>query len=146
MSHQIDSVVPDSRGHSAYASDPDFARLFRLYADDALVRHTEPRLEALGALVGDELEQLALTADKNPPTLQLRARNGAESQRIEKHPAYQRLEEYALAEFGLAAMSHRAGVFGWPERLPPIVKYSLTYLCAQAEFGLMCPVSDDRFP
>ncbi|MBD3656985.1 acyl-CoA dehydrogenase family protein [Marinobacter sp.] len=141
MSHQIDSVVPDSRGHSAYASDPDFARLFRLYADDALVRHTEPRLKALGALVGDELEQLALTADKNPPTLQLRARNGAESQRIEKHPAYQRLEEYALAEFGLAAMSHRAGVFGWPERLPPIVKYSLTYLFVQAEFGLMCPVS-----
>ncbi len=47
----------------------------------------------------------------------------------------------AFGELGLAAMSHRAGVFGWPGPLPPIAKYLLTYLFAQAEFGLLCPVS-----
>jgi alkylation response protein AidB-like acyl-CoA dehydrogenase len=38
-------------------------------------------------------------------------------------------------------MSHRPGVFGWPQPLPPIAKYLVTYLFAQAEFGLLCPVS-----
>ncbi|WP_204350274.1 hypothetical protein, partial [Klebsiella pneumoniae] len=51
------------------------------------------------------------------------------------------MERHAFAEFGLAAMSHRAGVFGWPAPLPPVVKYGLTMLFVQAEFGLCCPVS-----
>ena len=34
-----------------------------------------------------------------------------------------------------------AGVLGWPEPMPPIAKYLFTYLFAQAEFGLLCPVS-----
>ena len=38
-------------------------------------------------------------------------------------------------------MSHRAGVFGWPAPLPPAAKYALTFLFAQAEFGLLCPVN-----
>lgn len=41
----------------------------------------------------------------------------------------------------MAAMSHRPGVFDWPEVLPPVVKYIFFYLFAQAEFGLECPVS-----
>jgi alkylation response protein AidB-like acyl-CoA dehydrogenase len=38
-------------------------------------------------------------------------------------------------------MSHRGGVLGWPEPLPPAAKYAFVYLFAQAEFGLLCPVS-----
>jgi alkylation response protein AidB-like acyl-CoA dehydrogenase len=38
-------------------------------------------------------------------------------------------------------MSHRAGVLGWPEPLPPIAKFALTYVFVQAEFGLCCPLS-----
>ncbi|NVB57211.1 DNA alkylation response protein, partial [Salmonella enterica subsp. enterica serovar Infantis] len=41
----------------------------------------------------------------------------------------------AYAELGLASMSH---VGNAP---PPLVKYALTYLFVQAEFGLCCPVS-----
>jgi hypothetical protein len=37
---------------------------------------------------------------------------------IEKHPAYRRLEEVAFSQYGLAAMSHRGGVLGWPRPLP----------------------------
>ena len=38
-------------------------------------------------------------------------------------------------------MSHRHGVFGMQQALPPIVKYGLTFLFVQSEFGLCCPLS-----
>ncbi|WP_290651657.1 acyl-CoA dehydrogenase family protein [Aquisalimonas sp.] len=141
MQADIHRNIPDSRGSNAYEADPEFARLLRIYAPETLLERVEPEFRRLGALVGDELEQLALEADKNPPVLSLRSRNGAEQQRIHKHPAYRRLEQYAFSEFGLAAMSHRGGVFGSDRPLPPIVKYGLTYLFVQAEFGLCCPLS-----
>ncbi len=141
MAPSIHRNIPDSSGTNAYLTDPEFARLLRVYADSDLLAHVESRFDRLGELVGSELEELALQADKNPPTLRPRTRSGADAQAIDKHPAYRRLEQYAFAEFGLAAMSHRAGVFDWPEPLPPIVKYGLTYLFVQAEFGLCCPVS-----
>jgi len=97
--------------------------------------------QRLGALAGDELDQLAATADRNPPKLHARARTGEDRQWIEKHPAYRRLEEIAFSEYGLAAMSHRGGVLGWPKPMPPAVKYALSYLYVQAEFGVCCPLS-----
>jgi acyl-CoA dehydrogenase len=133
--------IPDSFGTNAYLSDPDFAHLLRIYLDKNLLAAIEPRFQELGGLVRSELETLALTADKNPPVLHLRARNSSESQRIEKHPSYVALERYAFSEFGLAAMSHRGGVFGQADKLPPVVKYGLTLLFVQAEFGLCCPLS-----
>jgi len=38
-------------------------------------------------------------------------------------------------------MSHRGGVLGWAEPLPPAANYALTYLYVQAEFGVCCPLS-----
>lgn len=70
-----------------------------------------------------------------------RTRTGLDCQRIVKHPAYVELEKVAFAEYGLAAMSHRGGVLGWPEPMPAAAKYALTYLLVQAEFGLCCPLS-----
>src|SRR2546428_9751757 len=51
------------------------------------------------------------------------------------------MERLAFERFGLAAMSHRDGVLGWPGRVPHVVKYALSYLFAQSEFGLLCPVN-----
>jgi len=133
--------IPDNRGNSAYASDPELARLLGVYMESSLRKHMAPVFEEMGALAGDELETLALEADKNPPVLHLRTRNGADAPRIEKHPSYRRLEHFAYSHFGLAAMSHRGGVFDWPDPLPPIAKYALTYIFVQAEFGLCCPLS-----
>jgi acyl-CoA dehydrogenase len=133
--------IPDGHGTNAYLSDPDFASLLRIYLDHEIMTLVEPRFIKLGGLVRGELEQLALTADRNPPTLQPRARNSSDLQKIEKHPSYIALERYAFSEYGLAAMSHRGGVFGHIEKLPPAVKYGLTMLFVQAEFGLCCPLS-----
>ncbi|MDR0259170.1 MAG: acyl-CoA dehydrogenase family protein, partial [Comamonas sp.] len=41
----------------------------------------------------------------------------------------------------LQAISHRDDMLGWQGKMPPIVKYALTYLFVQSEFGLCCPLS-----
>jgi acyl-CoA dehydrogenase len=134
-------ALPDSRGINLYEADPSFPALLALYLDAKLHRHLLPHLEHMGALAGDELDALAATADRNPPALHHRTRAGEERQWIERHPAYRRLEQVAFGDFGLAAMSHRGGVLGWPEPLPPAAKYALSYVYVQAEFGLCCPLS-----
>ncbi|TDE34670.1 acyl-CoA dehydrogenase family protein [Antarcticimicrobium sediminis] len=141
MTATIHQNIPDSRGMSLFEADPDLWRLMQVYLDEETCARVRPELERMGALAGGRLEELALTADKNPPELRIRARNGAHDERIVKHPAYEELERYAFGEFGLAAMSHRGGVFGAEEKLPPLVKYALVYLFVQAEFGLCCPLS-----
>ena len=133
--------IPDSRGLNAFAADPAFDALLDIYLPADLHARIRPELNRMGGLVGDRLEELALTADRNPPELKLRDRTGLRSETIGKHPAFAELERYAFGEFGLAAMSHRAGVFGAESELHPMVKYALVYLFVQAEFGLCCPLS-----
>src|SRR5918999_1428107 len=99
--------LPDSRGVNLFAADPEFDALLRLYLPPDLHEHLRPYLHRLGALAGAELDELALTADKNPPQLKSRTRAGEDRQGIEKHPAYRRLEAVAFCDYGLAAMSHR---------------------------------------
>ena len=137
----LGTAVPDTRGANLYRADPVLAPLLKLYLSSGLFAHIEPQLDSLGALAGGRLDALAGTADRNPPVLHHRDRTGADTQRIEKHPAYEEMEQLAFARYGLAAMSHRPGVFGWRAPLPPAVKYALSYLFVQAEFGLCCPVS-----
>jgi acyl-CoA dehydrogenase len=133
--------VPDRHGSSLFEADPTLPALTSLYLPADLHRHLLPHLARLGAQAGGELDELALAADKHPPVLQQRSRTGRDEQRVVKHPAYVSLEKVAFADYGLAAMSHRAGVLGWPAPMPPAAKYALSYLLVQAEFGLCCPLS-----
>jgi alkylation response protein AidB-like acyl-CoA dehydrogenase len=134
-------ALPDARGTNLFLADPGYAPLLALYLEPGLHAHLLPHLERLGGLAGGALDELAAAADRNPPVLHHRTRTGEDRQWIEKHPAYRRLEEVAFAEYGLAAMSHRAGVLGWPAPMPPVVKYAFTYLYVQVEFGVCCPLS-----
>ena len=136
-----DSAIPDNRGANLFAADPRFAPYLGLYLPEDLHRHLLPHLDRLGRMAGGDLDTLAATADRNPPQLHHRTRGGADRQWIEKHPAYEALERVAFSDYGLAAMSHRGGVLGWPQALPPAAKYALTYLYVQAEFGVCCPLS-----
>ena len=133
------SNIPDSRGINFFSSDPDFARLLKLHLGDTLYQELESQLVSLGQRASDELDVWALSADKNPPQLRHRTRRGEALQSIDKHPDYVALERVAYAELGLASMSHdtREG----KKAPPPLVKYALTFLFVQAEFGLCCPVS-----
>jgi alkylation response protein AidB-like acyl-CoA dehydrogenase len=125
--------VPDSRGLNLFDADPSYRSLLELHLGPELFAHLHPSFVELGRLAGADLDELALEADRNPPVLHDRE--------IEKHLSYRKLEEVAFGKYGLAAMSHRAGVLGWPEPLPPAAKYALTYLYVQAEFGVCCPLS-----
>ena len=112
-----------------------------LYMEPGLRAQMTPHFDRLGALAGNRLDELAQTADKHPPVLQPRDRFGRDEDWIDYHPSYREMEKIAFDEFGMHAMSHRAGVLGMAEPAHPLVKYAITYLFVQAEFGLMCPVS-----
>ena len=141
--HQLeaDNNIPDRRGQNFFHQDPAFKKLLNIYLPSDLYQHLLPHFEQLGAEVGGELDDLASSADKNPPTLQYRNRRGFNEQKVKKHPDYIALEKKAYIDLGLASMSHKKGVLGWSEVMPPMAKYTLTYLFVQAEFGLCCPVS-----
>ena len=131
---------PETRGLNLYRADPSLAALLRLYlADDERI-HMEPTFERLGDLVGDRLDDLAHDADRNPPRLVARDRQGRDRQSLDKHPSYRELERIAYGELALAGLAHRPA-FGWNAPLSPHTKYALTYLFAQSEFGLLCPVN-----
>lgn len=134
-------AVPDSAGLNLYRADPWLRPLLGLYLPAGLLAHLEPHLDRMGELAGGRLDALAGLADRHPPTLRHRTRRGEDDQAVEYHPAWRELERVAFAEYGLAAMSHRGGVLGWPEPMPPAAKYALTTLFVQAEFGLCCPLS-----
>ncbi len=133
--------IPDRHGQNLFSTDTELQRLLALYLPDDLRRHLLPVFERLGALAGGTLDELAGTADHNPPVLEQRTRTGLDLQRIVKHPAYVEMERLALSEFAMGSVSHRDETFGWHGKVPPAVKYVLFYLFVQAEFGLCCPVS-----
>lgn len=129
------SNIPDSRGINFFTCDPSFGPLLRSFLGESTYSGVKDRLADLGQRASDELDVWATSADHNPPVLMQRTRRGEAVQRIEKHPDYVALERVAYSELGLASMSHRS------DAPPPLVKYALTYLFVQAEFGLCCPVS-----
>ena len=133
--------VPDRHGANFYDTDPELKALLKLYLPEPLLTHLQPYFQRMGELAGGRLDELALIADKNPPELEVRTRSGEDRQRIIKHPAYEEMERVAYGEFGLQAISHRDDMLGWKGKMPSIVKYALTYLFVQAEFGLCCPLS-----
>ena len=139
--HGAQYIAPDAHGRNFYAIDRQFQDLLSLYMEPGLLKQMTPHFERLGELAGNRLDDLAMTADKHPPALQPRDRFGRDEDWIDYHPSYREMEKIAFEEFGMHAMTHRAGVLGMKEAADPLVKYAITYLFVQAEFGLMCPVS-----
>ena len=134
------SPSPDSRGLNFYGADASLKGMLQIYLSAAERAHLEPHLERLGRLVGGRLDDLAREADKMPPRLEPRTRQGEDRQSIIKAPAYIAMERIAFGELALAALSHRPAL-GWGSPLSAASKYALTYLFAQSEFGLLCPVN-----
>ena len=134
-------AMPTTRGLNFFLADPNLQFVCSTVMDPATFERARPHLVEMGALAGDELDGLAAEADRNPPQLRAFDARGTRVDEIVRHPAYVAMERLAFARFGLAAMSHRGGVLGWKDKVPHVVKYALSYLFAQSEFGLLCPVS-----
>ena len=69
----------------------------------------EPLLRTLGAALGNEIEDLAAEADRATPTLLVRDKRGEPINDVEPSRAYREMERILYGEYGLAAMSLRAG-------------------------------------
>ena len=136
-----DRVAPDCVGLNFYECDPGLNHGVALYLPDHLRGVVEPKMRELGRLGGSRLDELARMADRHPPVLHPRDAFGRDIDGIEYHPAFAEMERIAYGDFSIHRMSHVDGVFGWPEPMPPLVKYIFQYLFVQGEFGLMCPVS-----
>lgn len=135
------NVAPDCHGLNFFDIDRSLQSLLPLYVSADLYEHLLPHLHELGEIAGTRLDELARVADRNKPRLHSRDAMGRDQDWIEFHPAYREMEQIGYGRFGLAAMSHRAGVFDWHKPIEAPAKYALQYLFAQAEFGLLCPIS-----
>lgn len=134
-------AMPDTRGLNFYREDPNLEFVCSTLMAPDVVARARPHLDAMGACAGGDLDALAAAADRNPPVLRAWDARGRRVDEIVFHHAYREMERLAFGRFGLAAMSHREGVLGWPGPVPHTVKYALSYLFAQSEFGLLCPVN-----
>lgn len=133
--------MPTTRGTNFYLVDPNLAFVCATVMRPDDLERAGPHLAAMGEVAGGELDALAAVADRHPPVLRAYDETGRRVDEVVRHPAYEAMERIAFERFGLAAMSHREGVLGWPGPVPHVVKYALSYLFSQAEFGLLCPVS-----
>ena len=134
-------AMPTTRGVNFYTADPNLEFVCSTVMDAGVLERARTHLIDLGAVAGSELDALAAQADRQPPTLRAYDERGRRIDEVVFHPAYHAMERLAFGRFGLAAMSHVPGVLGWPGVVPHVVKYALSYLFAQSEFGLLCPVN-----
>ena len=134
-------LAPDSSGQDFFGVDRGLQQLLAIYLPPEVHEHLHAHFCRLGILAGGRLDELARTADKNPPVLHVRDRFGRDEDWIEYHAAYREMEQIAFGDFQFHAMSHRSGVLGLDAPMHPVAKYAMQYLFVQAEFGLMCPIS-----
>ena len=136
-----DWIAPDCHGMNFYEVDTSLQGLLRLRMDDAVRAHMTPHYRRLGEIAGNRLDELSRMADRHDPKLHTRDGFGRDEDWIEFHPAYREMEALGYGAFGIHCMSRKPGVLGWPEKVPPLVKYTFQYLFTQSEFALMCPIS-----
>jgi alkylation response protein AidB-like acyl-CoA dehydrogenase len=136
-----DLIAPDCRGLNFYGIDASLRAVVPLYLDGAVWAHIQPHLARLGEIAGGRLTDLAELCDRHPPELHPRDRYGRDEEWVEFHPAYREMERIGFEQFGIHAMTHRPGVLDWPKPFPRLAKYAFQYVFAQAEFGLLCPIS-----
>jgi len=137
----LSTQLPDTLGINYYEADQNLPFLLRQYVDSSSFEQLEPLLQQLGRVASEEIDPLAHVADKHPPVLQTYNRRGEHVNEVSYHPAYRELERIGYSQFGMSAMTHRAGVMGRNQPFKKIEKYALWSLFAQGEFGLCCPMS-----
>ena len=140
----VPGAMPDTRDINFYDADPHLRLLLRMKLSADELARGEPLLRSLGARLGNEIEDLAAEADRATPTLRVRDKRGNPINDVEPSPAYREMERIFYGEYGLAAMSLRAGVHGWSSPASLVLNDALIYLAEQTESGLFCPLSMTR--
>src|SRR5579871_980531 len=133
--------MPDTLGINYYDADRHLAFMLRRMLSPEDFARAEPHLRELGRLAGERLDALAIDANKHTPQLINFDKRGQRVDEIIFHPSYHELGRVFYEQFGIAAMSYRDGVLGWPEHVPHLVKFALAVLGNEAEGGIFCPLS-----
>jgi alkylation response protein AidB-like acyl-CoA dehydrogenase len=136
--------MPETRDLNFYDADPHLRFLLRAKLSGDELSRGEPLLRSLGARLGNEIEDLAAEADRATPTLRVRDKCGNPVSDVAPSSAYRQMERIFYGEYGLAAMSLRAGVHGWPVPASLVLNDALIYLAEETESGLFCPLSMTR--
>ena len=137
----LSHLMPDSKGANFYTADPNLAFLLKRHLAPEDFARAQEVLGDLGAVASQHMDELAGVANRQVPELVQFDKRGERVDEVIFHPAYHELEKIAYEDFAIAACTHRAGAFGWSERVPQPVKFALAYLAMQAEAGVFCPVS-----
>lgn len=121
-----------------YLSDAPFARrMARLLGPD--LSWAEPHLVRMGAHAAGELNNLACEADRFTPRLERYDAHGERIDDVSFHPSYQRMREIAYGE-GLVSLAYDDQARPGGGRAPHTLTMGMSYLFAQSEAGLLCPV------
>ncbi len=136
-----DWVAPDCHGLNFYDIDQSLQDLLHCYMAEDLRSHMEPHLRNLGEVAGGDLDDWSRDADRHIPKLHSRDARGRNEDWIEFHPSYRNMEQVAFGDFGIHAMTNKAGVLGWQDKVPSMAKYVFQYIFGQSEFGQLCPIS-----
>src|SRR4029450_6992038 len=85
-------AMPTTRGLNFYLEDRNFQLLCESVMGAETFTRAVPPLTALGEIAGDELDDLAAVADRNPPTLRAWDEQGRRVVEVGRHPALSRTE------------------------------------------------------
>jgi alkylation response protein AidB-like acyl-CoA dehydrogenase len=122
-----------------FQDDPSLGRLLSQHLSPEALEWAHPVLDRMGRASAEELDEWATLADKNPPRLETRDRFGQRVDKLNFHPAYRNLQQFAYGE-GIVNHYYDPEV---RQRLGTgleVVKFAQGYLFAQAEQGLYCPI------
>lgn len=125
---------------NAIMRDPALLPLVDRYLNEEDKQLLLPLMQDLSDEIIEELSDLADVADKNPPILEQFDREGNRVDNIVYHESYRKLVEAGFETYGISALSHKP-IHGWGSIPPHLVKYLISYLFMQAEYGLGCPIN-----
>lgn len=137
-------AMPDTRTVNFYDASHYLRFMLRRRLDPAELATAEPRLRDLGGRIGAELEDLAAEADRESPPLIARDKRGEPVNDVLPSRAYRDLERILYGEYGMAAMAMKSGVIQADRASSLVLNDAFTFLAAQAESGLFCPLSMTR--
>jgi acyl-CoA dehydrogenase len=126
-------AMPDTSGCNAYTDSPVLAPVLDRWLTASARQWVQPLAAELGAQALGDLDQAAADADRRDPQLHPYDKRGERVDLVEFHPAFHQVSDAAYRRYGLAAMSHREGVLGYPGTVPEVAKQALFWLFAHAD-------------
>lgn len=136
---QAPAVEPSPLPLDYYAADPAFRRLMAKLLPDSLRDWAERRFKDMGRRAAQDVNPLAIAADRTPPQHRPYDAFGNRIDAIVYHPSYLEMVRIAYGS-GLIGLGYDAQLAKTYGRIPHALTFGLGYLFAQAEVGLYCPV------